>query len=270
MNNRMEKYDGKVEIKERTAKNKKLYDEVSSMNIDFIDEKADIDTNSIEIDKNNLPKTRSDYQKLRGFEDIISNKKDPEVRVEKADEEMRVYDINEILKLARDNKLFDTEERKRLINTEYNILAKLNLDKIDEEEELSKESLRELIDNVYSNESDKKKKKEKKNDKDLFSDLVSDNIDENSFFATEETEKEKTDLLREIAIDKTEEIEITEEIEATNEISEVSEKYDTEEIDEEDDDEYVSNSKVGIIILILMIIGLLATGGYFLYQYFIQ
>ena len=175
MNARMSKYSTESGTKRRTQKNEKLYSELGNMNIDYVD--IDVD-NAVELSSSAYGRTsREDYQKQRELNKILpSNRervnKEPEYVEPKED---RVYDINEILKMARQNKLFENSDKKRLINTEYNILTKLDVASL-ENEEMKKEDLRSLIDDIYEKEEPKEEKKvysrtaEEKLLKDLFDD----------------------------------------------------------------------------------------------------
>lgn len=180
MNSRMDKYSidtPEKEVTTRSEKNKRLYDEVQNMNVEIID--VDVKNDAIEIGTHEKrAKTRSDYQMYKEIENILPSKSTPVEVIESPKKEERVYDINEILKLARDNQLFEDDNKKRLINTEYNILTKLDVEKINEEEDLSKENLRKMIDNIYANEEKNNKvekpKKKEPEEYDLFSELIED------------------------------------------------------------------------------------------------
>ncbi len=158
MSGRMSKYDSDTSVKRRTQKNENLYSEVGNMNIDFVD--IDVD-NAVELNPSSTGRaSREDFQKQRELNKILPNNREkiieePEYIEPKED---RVYDINEILKMARQNKLFEDREKKRLINTEYNILTKLDVSSL-ENEAMKKEDLRSLIDEVYEKEAPKKERK---------------------------------------------------------------------------------------------------------------
>lgn len=51
MNSRMDKYQSNVATKERTIRNKKLYDEVLDLDVEYIDVST---SNKMEIDMNDL------------------------------------------------------------------------------------------------------------------------------------------------------------------------------------------------------------------------
>jgi len=257
MNSRMSKYDGTPKVSGRLEKNKKLYDEVQDMNIDYIDINVD---NAIELDPyGNDKKTRSDYQKQRELDKIISNNSEKE-RIELEDEtvkEEKIYDINEILRLAKENKLFDEDKKKRLINTEYNILTKLDIEELDKEENMSKENLKDLIDKVYENE----KKVEPEDDTDLFTELIETNEEK------EEREKaEKIELTPAVSKDILDESTIIEEVEENTEEQEKS--YDTEPGTTTDLNIEINRSNSSIVVIVILILIVLGIIGYLLYKYF--
>ena len=194
MKARMEKYTVDPTVKSRTSKNESLYSEVGNMNIDYVD--IDVD-NAVEL--NPTPSGRSsreDYQKQRELNKILPNAKehnyDDNSYVEPKED--RVYDINEILSMARKNKLFEDEEKKRLINTEYNILTKLDVAKLDNED-MKKEDLKTLINDIYDKEAPKKEKKYKKYSRSEEAKLL------NDLFDDDEPEEKEIKLVEESSQD---------------------------------------------------------------------
>lgn len=186
MNSRMEKYQSNVSVKERTVKNKKLYDEVLDLDVEYIDVSS---SNKIEIDMNELSeKTRKNYKKMKEMAALLPTDVKEDTTIDDVvPKEERIYDINEILKQAKENRIFEEETKKRLINTEYNILTKLDINMINQKEDFSKENLRNLIDAIYQNEDEKKPKRKKREmeDDDLFADLK----DTDEFVIDEELSK---------------------------------------------------------------------------------
>ena len=232
MKARMEKYDEDGNIKQRTAKNENLYSEVQNMNIDYVD--IDVD-NALELNPSSPhKKSREDYQKQRELNKILPNTKNIETAQDIAVEpkEDRVYDINEILKMARENKLFEEPDKKRLINTEYNILTKLDINELDNDE-LKKEDLRSLIDDIYEKEGPKKDedvKKYPRNEEKLLSDL----------FDEQEEIKVEENLSKNI-LDNEEKEEEKEEVEESNEeIKEEETPIDTVEEEKEPEQEVIT------------------------------
>lgn len=288
MNSRMEKYQtgsNNVAVKERTAKNKRLYEEVQDMNIDYID----INVNdAIEIiPEKTLKKTRSDYQMRKEIEKIIPSEKKEFQEPEKVKKEQRVYDINEILKLARNNKLFEDDQKKRLLNTEYNILTKLDIEKINDSEELTKESLKQLIDTIYQNEDNNTKKQDstKNNFKtnnqtsqqesqseDLLSDLIADEKEE--MIINEEISKKILDRPETTSLN-TKEDTTTTELDLTNKEKEKKsaklKKAKNTDLELDEDENLLdedAKSKGMLIAIIIIVVLLLAAGGYLFFKYF--
>lgn len=271
MNTRMDKYqidDSSISLKQRTVKNKKLYEEVQNMNIDYID----IDVNDvIEItpDKK-LKRNRHDYQMRREIEKIIPSEKEETVLEKTTPKEERIYDINEILRLARNNKLFD-DNKKRLINTEYNILTKLDIEQINQTEDISKEGLRKLIDEIYQNEEntveksmldDDGKKPNDSCDDGLLSDLIDDDL-KDEIVIDEDISKDildKTDI-------KVDNLEIKQALkENTNSVVKL-----TDNIDDTSDEvilEEVRKSKTLLVVTIVIVLVLFGVGTYLYYNFF--
>lgn len=299
MNARMEKYNSDTKIKQRTKKNESLYSEVGNMNIDYVD--IDVN-NAVELSPMKSKKTsREDYQKQMELNKILPNNSKKEISESKYVEpkEERVYDINEILKMARQNKLFEDSEKKRLINTEYNILTKLDMDSI-ETEEMKKEDLRNLIDDIYEKEKPAKEEKIKKykrsEEAKLLSDLfeepeeqtqdikiaedLSKNIldkqetSEDNFeeepVATQIKENESEDnemydfgLERKRRKERKKQKNMLEDVDLAKEMKKNKEE---QEIEEEFFEE--KESKVLIVAIIIVVILILVTCGFFVYEYF--
>ena len=143
MKTRMDKYEENT-LTLRSEKNKRLYDEVSEINIDYVD----IDVNNvIDLTSNKKTGAREEYKKRKELNYFMPNENKNREYTENTleNKEDRVYDINEILKLAKENNLFDSDSaKKRMINTEYNILTKLDLNEVTNKE-YSKENLHELM-----------------------------------------------------------------------------------------------------------------------------
>jgi len=138
MVSRMEKYENNQPTS-RMSKNRSLYEEVDRIDVGYIDLK---ESNVLEIptkDVNRKIKTREDYKRYRDLDGIINVPKEEKTSVLVKEKEERIYDINEILKRAKEE-LHEEETKKRLLNTEYNILTKLDLENI---EKLEKNELKE-------------------------------------------------------------------------------------------------------------------------------
>ena len=138
---RMERYNNSLEdvkITKRSDKNKDLYEKVkvTEMNPEYIDINT---TNVYEIGSiNDVTKRRSSYQKLRSLDDVLEKERTITPLEEKPlPKEERLYNIDDILKKAKET--YKDEEKKRLLNTEYNILTKLDLDKVTSNDGFSKD-----------------------------------------------------------------------------------------------------------------------------------
>ncbi len=281
MNSRMDKYvNNSTTIKKRTQKNEKLYDKVLDMSIDYVD--IDVN-NAIELNPNNTSKsTREDYQKQKELSKILPRNEKPEayVKQEVEPKENRIYDINEILELARKNKLFEDSEKKRLINTEYNILTKLDIDNLDSED-MKKEDLKSLINDIYEKEKPVKVKKYSKKDEDallndLFDDYEPDNDLKEELRLQEELSKEILDKNT-----KSESLETPKEEKPSKLLDEIVDEEDTKKakkkkeadkiVKEEMTDEMIEEVKEGkglLIAIIVVVILILLTGAFFVYEYF--
>lgn len=260
MKTRMDKYDENTSSL-RSEKNKRLYDEVLDMNIDYVD----IDVNNvIDLSSNKKTGAREEYKKQRELNYFMPNEKKSREYVDNKleNKEDRVYDINEILKLAKENKLFDSDSsKKRMINTEYNILTKLDLDEVTNKE-YSKENLHELIDTIYEKEKTTKKKENilhEKEDLSSSDDLL--NLKEDTVNLNEDISKDILDkTITEVApkVEKDEEKE--EQEDKKEETDTVNGMTDTIEIDE-----VISKKLLFIIIFVLILLGVSA---YIILKYF--
>ena len=324
MKARMEKYDVDTSTKRRTAKNEKLYSEVGNMNIDYVD--IDVD-NAVELNPTQSGRTtREDFQKQRELNKILPKGREKQDDMQEYVEakEDRVYDINEILSMARKNQLFEDSEKKRLINTEYNILSKLDIGQL-ENENMKKEDLKSMIDDIYKKEAPKKESKTKKYSRSeearLLNDLFEDTITKDNINLQEELSKaildDENDEENEVKIndgvlEKTEEVATETVVEAEEQTEEIKEevavkineepeaKEDTttmydfgiekkpkkkkekqenmlkgidlkeaKRISEAEEEEYEEKeSKVLIVAIIIVVILILATCGFFVYEYF--
>ena len=263
MKTRMDKYDENTSSL-RSEKNKRLYDEVSDMNIDYVN----IDVNNvIDLSSNKKTGAREEYKKQKELNYFMPNEKKNRDYIDNTIEnkEDRVYDINEILKLAKENKLFDSDSsKKRMINTEYNILTKLDLDEVTNKE-YSKENLHELIDTIYEKEKTTKKKENilyEKEDLSSSDDLL--NLKEDTVNLNEDISKDILDKTVTEVVPKVEKEEESEELEEQEDKKEetdtVNEMTDTIEIDE-----IISKKLLFIIIFVLILLGVSA---YIILKYF--
>ena len=187
-----------------------------------------------------------------------------------------MYDIDEILKIAKDNNLFENEEKKRLINTEYNILTKLDVGSL-QNEEMKKEDLRSLIDDIYEKERPSKPKVYSKKEEDrllseLFEDDDKSNLDE-ELDLKEELSKQILD--NSVSEEKVEEAEpLAVKIEEKKSVDDSKACSDEKEIkdnvvNEMTDDFIEEKEGKGLLIAIIVVIVLiLLTCCFFVYEYF--
>lgn len=151
MNSRMEKYNFSTTTASRSDRNQKLYNQIDDIDVDYIDLNDETEIDLFGGSRSKVG-TRSDYHKRRELESIIGKEDTISPVLEEEKEEIKSYDIHELLQKARSESNPQDDNKKRFINTEYNILTKLDLDHLEEEkEEMKKENLRGLIDTIYSN-----------------------------------------------------------------------------------------------------------------------
>ncbi len=273
MKARMEKYDTVPGVKRRTQKNERLYNEVQSMNIDYVDINVD---NAMDLSLSEDNKfSREGYQKQRELDQIIPTSRSRKTvkEYEATPSENRVYDIDEILKMAKDNNLFEDEEKKRLINTEYNILTKLDVGSL-QNEEMKKEDLRSLIDDIYEKERPSKPKVYSKKEEDRLLSELFDNDDKGDL--EEELSKEILDNSgSEEKVDDAEPLAVK--IEEKKVVSDSKVSSDEEEVKDKDDvvvnemtDDFIEEKegKGLLIAIIVVIILILLTCCFFVYEYF--
>ncbi len=167
MRSRMERYHHE-EIEEnnrtsRSSKNEELYRDIgkNTKYTNFTDISHVNAVNFEEASKSS--RTRQGYHQMKDYSDIFEQ---PKVKKELdefnylyQDHENRVYDINSVLKDARENRenKDELEKKRKLKNTNYNILASLNPEELEkyrlEKQKNNKpdpEELKELIDTITS------------------------------------------------------------------------------------------------------------------------
>ena len=197
MNSRMDKYTETPILKSRAEKNKDLYEKIKNSEIEKFDIHSNAtiigeDVNKIDVDKirdmldkqyrDNIPKRviDPDYYK----DDDVSEKL----------QDTKEYDINSILEKARETQRVDYEKErlKKVHDTQYDILKKLDLQTSDKEEieemEDSPENIVNLINTITALELRNKKVSGNTTALDILSDL-SDN-DTEAVYKTMELDKE--------------------------------------------------------------------------------
>lgn len=197
MNSRMDKYTEAPTLKSRTEKNKSLYDEIKNTNID----KYELNSNAtvIEEDYNVI-----DVDKIRDMLDKRYRETIPKRNIElKKDEEIpeplhdtKEYDINAILEKAKSKQNIDYEKErlKRVHDTQYDILKKLDIkDNNEDVIEDSEENLVNLINTITALELKNKESKEPSSGNTTALDLLSDlkDNDASTVYKTLEIDKDK-------------------------------------------------------------------------------
>lgn len=134
MNSRMERYselDSKSSSNSRVTKNQTLYEDINSQTLSRIktyDNFKIIDDVPKEIDIEKIKKyLTSTKEESVERKKIFINPKDDEIIEEK--EEPKIYDINSIIEEARSKKetTYEEDKYKKLHNTEYDILKKIEI-----------------------------------------------------------------------------------------------------------------------------------------------
>ena len=209
------------------------------------------------------------------------------------DHENRVYDINSVLEEAKKNrqKKDELEAKRKLKNTNYNILASLNPEELEkyrkekvERTRPDEEELRDLIDTIttktLAGEIDQQ------TSVNLLSDLMATNMMDrvagsDELPEQEETEEEIEDTETELSLSK--EILDKDQIEKVNKLKDKEKKdsimdnsdtdfytrsMDLSDKDFDFDDEFTEKKlPIGVkILLILLLLAVLAVAGYFIYR----
>ena len=268
MTSRMDRYQDtkeKPRVTSRRDKNQNLYKNV--YNITRLTEVKELDVRPVIhlSQKEKKKQTRENYHKLKEFEDLIvrePQKKKDDLSVFFQEDENKVYDINSILLEAKKNReeIDELEKKRRLRNTEYNILANLKPNEVEEykqkimgkKQELEEEtdSLQELINTITSKSMRKDIDKLQSSDdnNELLSDLLP--KDQNETIITESISKEI--LAREQEKTKTMSIEQPPENEIDR--SFYTKSMDLSDKDFEMDDEFVEKEKNSSVIIFFKIL----------------
>ena len=248
MNSRMDKYAETPNLKSRTEKNKDLYEQIKNSDIDKFDIASNatvigedisrIDVNKVKdmLDK----RYRDEYDKRS----LKFREQDEEI-IEDKKYDTKEYDINVILEKAKktQNVDYEKERLKKVHDTQYDILKKLNIDETTEEEvmEDSEENIVNLINTITNLELQNSKKNSTGNTTalDLLSDL-SDN-DTNTVYKTMELDKEKISTKTEDNLDE--------------EDLSIEDKYDDfKELEKDLKSNNIAIKVVGIVFVIILII----------------
>ena len=209
MNSRMDRYAETPNLKSRVEKNQDLYEQIKSSDIDKFDISSNAtvigeDISRIDVDKvkDMLDKRyRDEYDKRS-----LRYKEKDEDLVDEKKYDTKEYDINAILEKAKktQNVDYEKERLKKVHDTQYDILKKLNIDEQEEEQILedNEENIVNLINTITNLELQNSKKNSTGNTTalDLLSDL-SDN-DTNTVYKTMELDKEEISTKTEENLDE--------------------------------------------------------------------
>mgnify|MGYP006066624617 FL=1 len=307
MRSRMERYEKEEQgqTARRSNKNQELYENIgrNTKYTNFTDV-----TNANAFDLGTAQKnyrTREGYHQIKEYNDFV-----PEPKVKKEldefnylyqDHENKVYDINSVIAEAKKNRIKkdEMEAKRKLKNTNYNILASLNPEELEkyrkekvERTKPDEEELRELIDTITS--KTLAGEIDQRTSVDLLSDLMATNMmdrvekpqkDEEESPENEiENEPEDTEEIEE-KLSLSKEILDKDQIDKVNKLKEekgsgsIMDESDTDfytrsmdlsDKDFEMDDEF-KEKKMPLaikIILIILVIAVIAVAGYFIYRNF--
>jgi len=303
----MERYEKEEQgqTARRSNKNQELYENIgrNTKYTNFTDV-----TNANAFDLGTAQKnyrTREGYHQIKEYNDFV-----PEPKVKKEldefnylyqDHENKVYDINSVIAEAKKNRIKkdEMEAKRKLKNTNYNILASLNPEELEkyrkekvERTKPDEEELRELIDTITS--KTLAGEIDQRTSVDLLSDLMATNMmdrvekpqkdEEESPEDEIENEPEDTEEIEE-KLSLSKEILDKDQIDKVNKLKEekgsgsIMDESDTDfytrsmdlsDKDFEMDDEF-KEKKMPLaikIILIILVIAVIAVAGYFIYKNF--
>lgn len=270
----------------RINQNKELYDSIGT-NTRYASFSDVTNANAIDMSSKKNSNTREGYHQMKEYQEVV-----PTPRVKKEleefkslyqDRENKVYDINSALEEARKNRTEndELEEKRKLKNSSYNILANLNKEELEKYRQEKKnrvihssdEDLRELIDTITS----KTLAGDIKAASSLLSDLMATSIMD-SVEKAEEIENEEENTLTEEQIDleeikkiaKEKEIDDQEKEEKNNEKDDsfYTRSMDLSEADFDLEEEFKEKKlPLGIKILIfIIIIIIIAAVGLFIWK----
>lgn len=307
MRSRMERYEKEEQgqTARRSNKNQELYENIgrNTKYTNFTDV-----TNANAFDLGTAQKnyrTREGYHQIKEYNDFV-----PEPKVKKEldefnylyqDHENKVYDINSVIAEAKKNRIKkdEMEAKRKLKNTNYNILASLNPEELEkyrkekvERTKPDEEELRELIDTITS--KTLAGEIDQRTSVDLLSDLMATNMMDRVEMPQKDEEESPEDEIENEPED-TEEIEeklsLSKEILDKDQINKVNklkeEKGSGSIMDESDTDFYTRSMDLSDkdfemddefkekkmplaikIILIILVIAVIAVAGYFIYKNF--
>lgn len=298
---RMDRYNDTNNYRlKRSDKNQELYRNVSN-NTRYTNITDVTNANAFEIDNNNksIYNSRENYQKMKKYQDIEpiprSKKELADVNYLYKNQENKIYDINSVLEEARKNRQDKDalEEKRKLKNTSYNILADLNKEELEKYraekknkiEKLNEGELRDLIDTITS--KTLAGEIDQATSVDLLSDLMAtsiiDKVDKPSNIAEEKKELKDSDVdlkqslskeildqkqLKELEKRNIEELEKT-----AKSIKDADSDFYTRSMDLSDKDFDLSDEfkdkglpVVVRVLLFILIVAIISVAAYFIYQ----
>lgn len=306
---RMDRYvDDSTQIRaSRSNKNQDLYENIGS-NTRYTNFTDVTNANAIDLSRTNKNRnTREGYHQMKEYQNVMPM---PKVKKELddfnhlyQDRENKIYDINNVLEEARKNRQEKDalEEKRKLKNTSYNILASLNPEELEKYRKERKdkvtrpneEELRELIDTITS--KTLAGEIDKATSVDLLSDLMATNIldkvekpkaDDETDKSDEKDESTDTDLEDELSLSKEildkdqlekmsklKEKEAEEEVKLTGADTDFyTRSMDLSDKDFEMDDEFKEKKlplpiKIGLVLILLVVVVITV---YFVYQSYIK
>lgn len=306
---RMDRYiDDSAQIRaSRSNKNQDLYENIGN-NTRYTNFTDVTNANAIDLSRTNKNRnTREGYHQMKEYQNVMPT---PKVKKELDDfnhlyqnRENKIYDINNVLEEARKNRQEKDalEEKRKLKNTSYNILASLNQEELEKYRKERKdkitrpneEELRELIDTITS--KTLAGEIDKATSVDLLSDLMATNIldkvekpkpDDDIDKSKEKDDSTETNLEDELSLSK--EILDKDQLEKMSKIKDhepeeevkltgadtdfYTRSMDLSDKDFEMDDEFKEKKlplpiKIGLILILVVVIAITI---YFIYQSYIK
>ena len=304
MRSRMERYEKETqqETSRRSSKNKELYENIgrNTKYTNFTDV-ANANAFDLGAAQKNY-RTREGYHQMKEYSDTFI--KEPKVKKELdnfnylyQDHENKIYDINSVLEEAKKNRVKkdELEAKRKLKNTNYNILASLNPEELEkyrkekvERTRPDEEELRDLIDTITS--KTLAGEIDQATSVDLLSDLMATNMmdrvekpEKNESPKEKNEEEDEEEIEERLSLSK--EILDKEQLDKVNQLKDqektgsimdgsdtdfYTRSMDLSDKDFEMDDEF-KEKKIPLvvkIILIILIIAVIAVAGYFIYRNF--
>ena len=244
MKTRENRYFNVDNTKSRAEKNKDLYEQIKSRDID----KYDINSNTTILETNT---NIIDVDKIRDMLDRKYRENIPEKNYDEEKEEYeekkydtKEYDINNILEKAREKQDVDYEKErlKKVHDTQYDILKNLNIDtneKIEEDTEDQEQEIMNLVNTITQLEMKYDESSGNTTALDLLSDL-SDN-DSETVYKTMELDKEE---ISKKSLENLDEEDLS-----------IEEKYD--DFKELENDLKSNNLAIKIVIIVFVILALI-------------